>query len=93
MKGIECHDYDSLGTSVKRTLWRGGGGGNQAYSRLSTSHGQTTDCKLDSVGYPVCRCMRVSARTCLVWAGCLGRTIYAQQYLGAKPTPIQFRHR
>ncbi len=25
------------------------GGGNQAYSRLSTAHGHITDCKLDSV--------------------------------------------
>ncbi len=25
------------------------GGGNQAYSRLSTPHGHITDCKLDSV--------------------------------------------
>ncbi len=26
-----------------------GGGGNQAYSRLSITHGNITDCKLDSV--------------------------------------------
>ncbi len=65
------------------------GGGNQAYSRLSTTHhahGHITDCKLDSVVYVgVC-----------VWVNmdlsCLGRTIYARQVLGAK-TPIQFRHR
>ncbi len=32
----------------------GGGGGvevNQAYSRLSTTHGDITDCKLESVVY------------------------------------------
>ncbi len=28
-----------------------GGGENQAYSRLSTTHGHITDCKLDSVVY------------------------------------------
>ncbi len=28
-----------------------GGGGNQAYSRFSTTHGHVTDCKLDSVVY------------------------------------------
>ncbi len=28
-----------------------GGGGTQAYSRLSTTHGHITDCKLDSVVY------------------------------------------
>ncbi len=27
------------------------GGGYQAYSRLSTTHGHITDCKLDSVVY------------------------------------------
>ncbi len=40
-------------------------GGNQAYSRLSTTHGYITDCKLDSVVYAgVC----VVMWTCLVWA-------------------------
>ncbi len=29
----------------------GGGGVNQAYSLLSTTHGHITDCKLDSVVY------------------------------------------
>ncbi len=29
----------------------GGGGVNQAYSRLSITHGHITDCKLDSVVY------------------------------------------
>ncbi len=29
----------------------GGGGGVQAYSRLSTTHGHITDCKLDSMVY------------------------------------------
>ncbi len=28
-------------------------GGDQAYSRLSTTHGHITDCKLDSVVYAV----------------------------------------
>ena len=29
----------------------GGGGVNQAYSRLSTTHGNITECKLDSMMY------------------------------------------
>ncbi len=33
-------------------------GGDQAYSRLSTTHGHITDCMLDSVG-GVCRCYTV----------------------------------
>ncbi len=45
-----------------------GEGGNQAYSRLSTTHGHITDCKLDSVVYAgqvyACELMW----TCLVWA-------------------------
>ncbi len=59
---------------------------NQAYSRLSTTHGYITDCKLDSV---VCAgvCVRDN-----VDLSCLGRTIYARQLLGVKP-PIQFHHR
>ncbi len=62
------------------------GGGDQAYSRLSTSHGHITDCKLDSVVYAgVCVGINVDL-------SCLDRTIYARQFLGAKP-PIQFRHR
>ncbi len=33
------------------------GGMNQAYSRLSTTHGHITDCKLDSVVYAgICQC-------------------------------------
>ncbi len=59
---------------------------NQAYSRLSTTHGHITDCKLDSVVY-VGVCVWVNVDLC-----CLGRTIYARQFLGAKP-PIQFCHR
>ncbi len=35
--------------SVRDALYKGGGG--QAYSRLSTTHGYITDCKLDSVVY------------------------------------------
>ncbi len=54
-------------------------GVNQAYSRLSTTHGHITDCKLDSVVYgAVCVWVNVDL-------SCLGRTIYAQQFLGAKP--------
>ncbi len=64
----------------------GGGWVNQAYSRLSTTHGHITDCKLDSVVYAGgCVCVNLDL-------SCLGRTIYARQFLGAKP-PIQFRHR
>ncbi len=59
---------------------------NQAYSRLSTTHGHITDCKLDSVVY-VGVCVWVN-----VELSCLGRTMYVRQFLGAKP-PIQFRHR
>ncbi len=63
-----------------------GGWVNQAYSRLSTTRGYITDCKLDSAVYAgVC----VSVNVALY---CLFRTIYARQFLGAKP-PIQFRHR
>ncbi len=41
------------------------GGLNQAYSRLSTTHGHITDCKLDSVVYAVvCVWFNVD---CLVW--------------------------
>ncbi len=44
-------------------------GGNQAYSRLSTTHGHVTDCKLDSVVYAhVCVVVNVDL-------SCLGRTI------------------
>ncbi len=54
-------------------------GVNQAYSRLSTTHGHITDCKLDSVVYSaVCVWVNVDL-------SCLGRTIYARQFLGAKP--------
>ncbi len=68
---------------IKNSL---GGWVNQAYSRLSTTHGHITDCKLDSVVYAgVCVLVNVDL-------SCLGRTIYARQFLGAKP-PIQFRHR
>ncbi len=31
--------------------WGGGGGRGQVYSRLSTTRGHITDCKLDSVVY------------------------------------------
>ncbi len=54
------------------------GGVNQAYSRLSTTHGQQiTDCKLDSVVYT-----GVYAWWFNVDLSCLGQTIYmyAQQF-------------
>ncbi len=61
-------------------------GVNQAYNRLSTTHGHITDCKLDSMLYAgVCVWINVDL-------SCMVRTTYAQQFLGAKP-PIQFRHR
>ncbi len=41
-------------------------GGNQAYSRLSTTHGHITDCKLDSVVY-VGVCVVILMWHCLVW--------------------------
>ncbi len=36
---------------VASIYYSDGGRGNQAYSRLSTTHGHITDCKLDSVVY------------------------------------------
>ncbi len=36
---------------MENTYIVGGGGVNQAYSRLSTTHGHITDCKLDAVVY------------------------------------------
>ncbi len=48
------------GSGVKIMVWVGGWV-NQAYSRLSTTHGHITDCKLDSV---------VIAGVCVwVWSG------------------------
>ncbi len=41
-----CHPH-----IIKKCSIGGGGAGNQAYSRLSTTHGHITDCKLDSVVY------------------------------------------
>ena len=35
----------------KSSFTHGGRGGDQAYSRLSTTHGHMNDCKLDSVAY------------------------------------------
>ncbi len=53
------------------------GGVNQAYSRLSWSYHRL------QVGFGgVCRCMHGDFNVDL---SCLGRTIYAQQFLGAKP--------
>ncbi len=65
----------------------GGGDESGLYcSRLSTTDGHITDCKLDLVVYAgVCVWVNVDL-------SCLGRTIYARQFLGAKP-PIQFHHR
>ncbi len=60
---------------------------HQAYIRLSTTHGHITDCKLESGVYA-----GVYGWWFNVDPSCLGRTIYARQFLGAKP-PIQFRHR
>ncbi len=60
---------------------------NQAYSRLLTTRGHITDCKLDSVVYA-----GVGVVIFNVDLSCLGRTIYARQFLGAN-APIQFRHR
>ncbi len=72
---------------ILKRLWNGTLRGcvNQAYSRLSTTHGHVTDCKFDSLVYAgVCVWVNVDL-------SCLGRTIYARQFLGATP-PIQFRH-
>ena len=59
---------------------------NQAYSRLSTTHG------ISPTASWIRWCMQVYAWWFNVDLSCLGRTIYAWQFLGAKP-PIQFRHR
>ncbi len=40
--------------------------GDEAYSRLSTTHGHITDCKLDSVVYAGV-CVVIFMWTCLVW--------------------------
>ncbi len=48
---------------------------NQAYSRLSTTHGHITDCKLDSVAYAGVSVV-ILLWTCLVWA--------------ERPTPANF---
>ncbi len=44
-----------------------GGWVNQAYGRLSTTHGHFTDSKLDSVVYAGL-CVVILMWTCLVWA-------------------------
>ncbi len=55
--------------SVSCRLIVRGGGGEQAYSRLSTKHGHITDCKLDSVVYADVHSMRGELMsTCIVWA-------------------------
>ncbi len=53
---------------------------NQAYSRLSTTHGHITDCKLDSVVY-VSVCVVILMWTCLVWA----ERSTPDNFFGAKP--------
>ncbi len=41
-----------ISTCIEGNLRLGeGGGGNQAYSLLSTTHGHITNCKMDSVVY------------------------------------------
>ncbi len=60
-----------------------GGGGNQAYSRLSTTHGHITDCKLEPVVYAGV-CVVILMWTCLVWA----ERATPDSFFGAKP-PIQ----
>ncbi len=54
---------------IRRPGWQTvkGVGVNQAYSRLSTTRGHITDCKLDSVGYAGV-CVVIVMWTCLVWA-------------------------
>ncbi len=43
---------------------------NQAYSRLSTTHGHITDCKLDSVGYAgAVSCGSGVGCVCVGWGG------------------------
>ncbi len=71
--------------SVRCTLQ---GGGNQAYSRLSTLHGHITDCKLDSVVYAGVGVV-IEYGPVLFRPNDLRPTI---SFFGAKP-PIQFRHR
>ncbi len=46
--GVRHHEQQLLYTGHVAI---GGGGGGQAYSRLSTTQGHITDCKLDSVVY------------------------------------------
>ncbi len=46
------HYYNNVGSVPWQDMnSEGGGGMNQAYSLLSTTHGHITDCKLDSVVY------------------------------------------
>ena len=59
MQVVDCKRFHIAQTTIQpgRIL---GGGGNQAYSRLSTAHGHITDCKLDLVVYAgVCVCVNV----------------------------------
>ena len=65
------------------------GGGGQAYSHLSTTWCHITVCKLDSVVHAY---VAVGAWWVNLDLSCLGRTVYARQFLGAKKQ-IHFCHR
>ncbi len=62
---ISCQPWD-LSTWISPQS-RLDGWMNQAYSRLSTTHGHITDCKLDSVVYAGVGLV-ILMWTCLVWA-------------------------
>ncbi len=76
-----CSFLDLL-TAAIMDVWM-----NQAYIRLSTTHGHITDCKLDSVVYAGVSVV-ISMWTCVVWA----ERSTPDNFFCAKP-PIQFRHR
>ena len=66
----------------------GGGGVHQAYRRLSTTHGHITDCT-----FWIRWCIQVYDGVGVnLGLSCLGRTISARRFWGAKPM-TQFRHR
>ncbi len=67
---------------------KSGGGVNQAYSRLSTTAFMVISLTASWIRW----CMQVFEWWFNVDLSCLGRRIYARQFLGAKP-PIQFCHR
>ncbi len=74
-EGLLCMHSDGKHTTIR------GEGVNQAYSRLSTTHGHITDCKLDLVVY---------AEVCVVIfnvdLSSLGRTIYARHFFRSQAT-------